>query len=169
MDVNSDEYQHQDNFVDQSLVDQNTEGESRAGSSFTADAREPIPSTALSPPAQDSSAQTPMPVPEPKPESPYRPNYKPTLMLSGHSRSIASIKFSPDGKMLASCAADKLIKLWDADTGDIIHTFEGHTEGVSDIAWAGNGDFLASASDDKTVRLWSMESVCTPAHSATYV
>lgn len=66
-------------------------------------------------------------------------------------------------------AADKLIKLWDADTGDIIHTFEGHTEGVSDIAWAGNGDFLASASDDKTVRLWSMESVRTVAYSTGHV
>lgn len=103
MDVDGDEYKHEDHLVDQNLVDQNTEGESRAGSSFTADAREPIATTALSPPAQDSSAQTPMPVPQPQPESPYRPNYKPTLMLSGHSRSIASIKFSPDGKMLASC------------------------------------------------------------------
>lgn len=103
MDVDGDECNHQDRFVDQNLAEQNTEGESRAGSSFTADAREPIATTALSPPAQDSSAQTPMPVPEPQPESPYRPNYKPTLMLSGHSRSIASIKFSPDGRMLASC------------------------------------------------------------------
>lgn len=66
-------------------------------------------------------------------------------------------------------AADKFIKLWDADTGDIIHTFEGHTEGVSDIAWAGNGDFLASASDDKTVRLWSMESVRELPHRATHI
>ena len=51
-------------------------------------------------------------------------------------------------------AADKLIKLWDADTGDIIRTLEGHTEGISDVAWSANGDFLASASDDKTVKVW---------------
>ncbi|KAL7285253.1 hypothetical protein ACG7TL_000347 [Trametes sanguinea] len=121
------------------------------------DVKEPVAMTALSPPVQDSSAPTPAPAPTPKPETPYVPNYRPTYMLSGHSRSISSVKFSPDGKMLASCAADRLIKLWDAENGDIIHTFEGHSEGISDVAWSSNGEFLASASDDKTVRLWSLE------------
>lgn len=55
--------------------------------------------------------------------------------------------------------ADKLIKLWDALTGQIIHTFEGHSEGISDIAWASDGEYLASASDDKTIKIWSMEDV----------
>jgi WD40 repeat protein len=30
------------------------------------------------------------------------PNYKPQLILSGHKKSISSVKFSPDGSMLAS-------------------------------------------------------------------
>ena len=57
------------------------------------------------------------------------------------------------------------MKLWDADTGDIIHTFEGHTEGISDVAWSVNGEFLASASDDKSVRLWNLETVSVEPHS----
>lgn len=107
------------------------------------------------------------------------PAYKLQFILSGHTRSISSIKFSPDGKLLASSgvyvlwnmivhpshswfwklAADKLVKIWDADNGEIVHTLEGHTEGISDIAWSPDGEFLASASDDKTIRLWSLESV----------
>lgn len=106
------------------------------------------------------------------------PAYKTRLILSGHSRSISSIKFSADGKMLASAgaslcvfnsqllglilrvwkqAADKTVKLWDTETGEILKTLEGHTEGISDIAWSPDGEFLASASDDKTIRLWSLE------------
>lgn len=106
------------------------------------------------------------------------PNYKTKYILSGHARSISAIKFSPDGTMLASCGeyfilsisvlsyenvwkqgADKLVKLWDVENGDIIRTLQGHTEGVSDIAWSVDSDYLASASDDKTIWIWSMETV----------
>ncbi|KAF5382918.1 hypothetical protein D9757_006374 [Collybiopsis confluens] len=83
-----------------------------------------------------------------------KPFFKAKYILSGHSRSVASLKFSPNGSTLASCGADKLIKLWDAYTGDILRTLEGHEEGISDIAWSADGEFLASGSDDKTVRIW---------------
>lgn len=60
-------------------------------------------------------------------------------------------------------AADRLIKLWDAFTGDIIRTLDGHKEGISDIAWSPDGEYLASASDDKTIIIWSLELVGTSA------
>ncbi|KAF8912836.1 WD40-repeat-containing domain protein [Gymnopilus junonius] len=85
--------------------------------------------------------------PEHSSSSALKPNYKLRYILSGHRLSISAIKFSPDGSILASAGADKLIKLWDALTGQIIHTFEGHSEGISDIAWA----------NDKTIKIWSME------------
>ncbi|KZT74698.1 WD40 repeat-like protein [Daedalea quercina L-15889] len=85
------------------------------------------------------------------------PAYKTRYILSGHSRSISSIKFSADGSKLASAAADKSVKLWNTETGEILKTLEGHTEGISDIAWSPDGEFLASASDDKTIRIWCLQ------------
>jgi WD40 repeat protein len=61
--------------------------------------------------------------------------------------------------MQRSQAADKLIKIWDTYTGDIIKTLHGHSEGISDVAWSSEGDFLATASDDKTVRIWDFNLV----------
>lgn len=60
---------------------------------------------------------------------------------------------------LRKSAADKLVKIWDCEKGELLDTFEGHAEGISDIAWSSDCEFLASASDDKTIRIWSMETV----------
>ena len=111
-----------------------------------------------------------------------KPNYRLKYTMGGHTMSISSIKFSPDGSTLASAgmlhtsslcvltvitylrlrkASDKLIKLWDSYTGKIIRTLEGHTEGISDIAWSNDSEYLASASDDKTIRIWKPDIVST--------
>lgn len=60
---------------------------------------------------------------------------------------------------LTKKGADKVIKLWDVYTGQIMRTMEGHVEGISDIAWSNDGAYLASASDDKTIRIWDTELV----------
>lgn len=56
-------------------------------------------------------------------------------------------------------AADKVVKIWDVENGELIQTLEGHTEGISDVAWSHDGEFLASASDDKTIWIWSIDEV----------
>eukprot|EP00959_Pyramimonas_sp_CCMP1952_P448965 9401005-Pyramimonas_sp.AAC.1 len=86
-----------------------------------------------------------------------KPSYRLLHTLQGHTSSVSSVKFSPDGTMLATASADNTIKLWDWTNGEHLHTFEGHTGGVNDIAWTKDSKYLASASDDMTIRLWDVE------------
>lgn len=88
------------------------------------------------------------------PERPTTLDYKPTLVLKGHKKAISAVKFSPDGKRIASCSADGTIKIWNAFTGEHEHTLEGHMAGISAIAWSPDSTTIASGSDDKSIRLW---------------
>ncbi|KAJ6016426.1 hypothetical protein N7540_011017 [Penicillium herquei] len=74
--------------------------------------------------------------------------------LEGHSHSVRSIAWSPDGRQLASGSDDNTVRIWDPTTGQSVSTFEGHSDPVQSIAWSPDGRQLASGSLDNTVRIW---------------
>jgi WD40 repeat protein len=90
---------------------------------------------------------------------PPRQNYliEPPRILRGHTSGVRALAFHPDGKTLASGAADNTVKLWDLQTGTATATLKSHTDWVVSVAISPDGRTLASGSHDKTVRLWNVE------------
>jgi WD40 repeat protein len=67
---------------------------------------------------------------------------------------IQSLRFSPDGRTLATVEGDHKIRLWDTQTGRLEQTFEGHNDHIWSIAFAPDGKTLVSTGQDQTIYLW---------------
>ena len=78
--------------------------------------------------------------------------------LEGHSNSVMSVVFSPDGLTLASASFDNSIKLRHLKSQKPIATLTGHSNAVYSVAFSPDGLTLASASRDKIIKLWNLES-----------
>ncbi|KDN42350.1 hypothetical protein RSAG8_06841, partial [Rhizoctonia solani AG-8 WAC10335] len=74
----------------------------------------------------------------------------------GHTGSVDSITFSPDGTRVVSASRDRTIRVWSAETGALIAgPFEGHTRAVNSVSFSPDGTRIASTSIDGTVRMWN--------------
>lgn len=53
----------------------------------------------------------------PAPETPTELHYRPKLVLRGHRKGVSTVKFSPDGRRIASCCKEhRLSGLWKGST-----------------------------------------------------
>ncbi|MEH2117304.1 hypothetical protein [Nostoc sp.] len=64
--------------------------------------------------------------------------------------------FSPNGEYIASGSDDKTVKVWQLNTGELIHTFNGHSAEVYAIAFSADGKTLVSGGKDKTIKIWQL-------------
>ncbi len=79
-----------------------------------------------------------------------------STVLRGHTDTVWSVTFSPDGQTLASGSSDDTIRLWDVATGAERHTIMGPRGDVRSVAFSPDGQTLASRSSDDTIRLWDV-------------
>jgi WD40 repeat protein len=82
--------------------------------------------------------------------------------LLGHTSQVNTLAYSPDGRRLASGSFDKLIKLWDATTGEELLSLRGHEGGVVSLAFTRDGQRLISGGVDWTARIWDARPLGPP-------
>jgi eukaryotic-like serine/threonine-protein kinase len=80
---------------------------------------------------------------------------------------VYGVAFSPDGKrILSGGGVDSpkektpplgIVKLWDAENGKEILSFEAHHDYVSGVAFSPDGKRILTGSEDHTLKLWNAE------------
>ncbi|KAL0271924.1 UNVERIFIED_CONTAM: hypothetical protein PYX00_005072 [Menopon gallinae] len=82
---------------------------------------------------------------------------KPIARLTGHQQLVNDVKFSPDGRLIASASFDKSIKLWESKTGRFVGVLRGHVQAVYVISWSADSRLLVSGSADSTLKVWNVQ------------
>lgn len=74
-------------------------------------------------------------------------------ILEGHTRTIYSAAFSPNGKQIVSASEDKSIRIWDLMTGDCLWVIKDDTDSVLSASFSPDGKRIVSASRNE-IRIW---------------
>jgi WD40 repeat protein len=74
--------------------------------------------------------------------------------LYGHTRSVNSASFSPDGTRIITASSDRTAKVWDTRTGSPLLELKGHTEWVESASFSPDGSRVVTASGDRTAKVW---------------
>jgi WD40 repeat protein len=71
--------------------------------------------------------------------------------------SVHAVAWHPDGQLLACGTFTGEVRVYDAQTLQLVRLLVGHLQQVNAVAWSPDGTRLASVGDDKTIRLWEVD------------
>lgn len=71
---------------------------------------------------------------------------------------MSSVAISYDSRLVATGNLDKMVRVWETHTGQLMEKLEGHRDSVYSVAFMPN-DELISGSLDKTIKLWKLGTI----------
>jgi WD40 repeat protein len=92
---------------------------------------------------------------------------RPLGQLRGHQAAVTSLRYSADGRWLASTSQDQTVRLYSADEINAMPsvdmeksiTLKGHSGDAMSAAFSPDGRTLATCGLDRTIRLWDIPTV----------
>ena len=73
--------------------------------------------------------------------------------LRGHEHDVPFVAYSPDGTRIVTASSDKTVRIWSADTGDLLHVLQ-HGDMVDAADFSPDGKLVVSGAADDLLRVW---------------
>ena len=78
-------------------------------------------------------------------------------LLIPNNHSAPATSYSPDGTRIAASYWDGTIRIWDAETYEVLLTFGGHSTLTFDISWSPDGSRIVTGDYEGRVIVWNPE------------
>jgi WD40 repeat protein len=92
-----------------------------------------------------------------------QPPFSNERVFPGHSETVWSAAFHPDGQRIASASgaiqlnsSDNSIRIWEASTTRQVQRLEGQVSTVNSVNFDNTGRFMLSGHQDRTFKLWDL-------------
>ncbi|XP_016390353.1 apoptotic protease-activating factor 1 isoform X2 [Sinocyclocheilus rhinocerous] len=79
------------------------------------------------------------------------------LVMHPHQGSVYYAGFSKDGSKIASCGANKALRVFKTTSGEKLLELQAHDEDILCCAFSPDDRYIATCSSDRKVKLWSVE------------
>lgn len=74
----------------------------------------------------------------------------------GHTNWVRCARMSNDGSIIASCSDDKTSRLWNPNSGELIHTYKDQKEHGMCLAWHPSGCYIGVGTSRGKVKLYDV-------------
>ena len=89
--------------------------------------------------------------------------------LIGHTNSVVTVVYSPDGRRILSGSTDGSVIVWDSTTGEVLFgPFTAHSVIVQSISFHPSGKTFVTGSYDETLTIWDAKDL-KPIHKNIHV
>ncbi|KAG2128626.1 uncharacterized protein EDB93DRAFT_168427 [Suillus bovinus] len=87
------------------------------------------------------------------------PSTTPLRTFINHEKSVKAIAVFPDKRRIVTSSGDKILRLWDLETGVVLKEMEGHSREVYALAVSRDGQIIASGDASGEVIAWHGKTV----------
>jgi WD40 repeat protein/DNA-binding SARP family transcriptional activator len=81
------------------------------------------------------------------------------MIIDAHPGGVRELDFSPDGQTIVSVGKDRILKVWDAASGQLLNSTRATNVELTHVAYSPDGEHIATSDHDLIAKIWDSQTL----------